>query len=66
MQKAFLSDKQGYKTEPVLSKLRNCDRPLADNRRVLEGIIWVFKTQARWRDLPKEYPSASTCWRRLR
>jgi len=25
-----------------------------------------LKTGARWRDLPRELPSASTCWRRLR
>ena len=41
-------------------------RPWADNREVLEGILWVLKTGARWRDLPPEYPSPSTCWRRLR
>jgi transposase len=66
MQKAFLSDKQWAKVEPLLPKSRSGGRPWADNRRVLEGILWVLKTGARWRDLPKEYPSASTCWRRLR
>jgi transposase len=66
MQKAFLSDEQWAKLEPLLPKARSGGRPWADNRRVLEGILWVLKTGARWRDLPKEYPSASTCWRRLR
>jgi transposase len=66
MQKAFLSDEQWAKLEPLLPKVRSGGRPWADNRRVLEGIFWVLKTGARWRDLPKEYPSASTCWRRLR
>jgi transposase len=66
MQKAFLSDKQWAKLEPLLPKVRSRGRPWADNRRVLEGILWVLKTGARWRDLPEEYPSASTCWRRLR
>jgi transposase len=66
MQKAFLSDKQWAKLEPLLPKLRSRGRPWANNRRVLEGILWVLKTGARWRDLPREYPSASTCWRRLR
>jgi transposase len=66
MQQTFLSDKQWSKIEPLLPKLRSRGRPWADNRRVLEGILWVLKTGARWRDLPKEYPSASTCWRRLR
>jgi transposase len=66
MQKAFLSDEQWAKLEPLLPKERSRGRPWADNRRVLEGILWVLKTGARWRDMPKEYPSASTCWRRLR
>jgi transposase len=66
MQKAFLSDGQWAKLEPLLPKERSRGRPWADNRRVLEGILWVLRTGARWRDLPKEYPSASTCWRRLR
>ncbi|HEX8237763.1 MAG TPA: transposase [Abditibacteriaceae bacterium] len=41
-------------------------RSPADNRAVVEGILWVLKTGARWRDLPPRYPSPSTCWRRLR
>jgi len=41
-------------------------RPKADKRQTFEGIIWVLKTGARWCDLPDEYPSPSTCWRRLR
>jgi transposase len=66
MQKAFLSDEQWAKIDPLLPKVRSRGRPWADNRRVVEGILWVLKTGARWRDLPTEYPSASTCWRRLR
>jgi transposase len=37
-----------------------------DDREVLEGILWVLRSGARWKDLPAEYPSATTCWRRLR
>jgi transposase len=66
MQQAFLSDEQWARLEPLLPKTRSRGRPWADNRQVLEGILWVLKTGARWRDLPKEYPSPSTCWRRLR
>lgn len=40
-------------------------RPRYENREVLEGILWVLKTGARWRDLPKEYPSYQTCHRRF-
>lgn len=65
-QKRLLSDKQWEKIEPHLPKMSSKGRPWCDNREVLEGILWVLKTGARWRDLPKEYPSPSTCWRRLR
>lgn len=36
------------------------------NRDCFEGILWVLRSGARWKDLPKRYPSPSTCWRRLR
>ena len=36
------------------------------NRPVFEGILWVLRSGARWKDLPEQYPSPSTCWRRLR
>src|SRR5664279_616474 len=41
-------------------------RPWASNRSCFEGILWVLRVGARWRDLPSEYPNGSTCWRRLR
>jgi len=65
MPKPFLSDEQWKKIEPLLPQSSGRGRPWAENRRVLEGILWVLKTGARWRDLPPEYPSPSTCWRRL-
>ena len=40
-------------------------RPAADNRACFEGILWVLRTGARWRDLPPQYPRPTTCWRRL-
>ena len=40
-------------------------RPRADDRRILEGILWVLRTGARWQDIPREYGSPTTCWRRL-
>lgn len=41
-------------------------RPWAENRACFEGILWVLRTGARWRDMPDQYPSGVTCWRRLR
>ena len=65
----MLTDRQWEKIEPLLPKLRKGKRggrPWADSRRVLEGILWIARSGARWQDLPTEYPSPSTCWRRLR
>jgi transposase len=45
-------------------------RPYEDHRRVVNGILWVLRTHARWRDLPPRYGSWHTChdrylrWRR--
>ena len=41
-------------------------RPRWDDRAVLESILWLLRTGARWRDLPVDGPSPATCWRRLR
>lgn len=40
-------------------------RPRADVRQCLEGILWVLRTGARWKDLPRSFPSYVTCWRRF-
>jgi len=34
-------------------------------RSVLEGILWILKTGARWKDLPKSFPPYQTCHRRF-
>jgi transposase len=40
-------------------------RPRAEDRAVMEGILWVLRSGARWRDMPDRYPAYATCWRRL-
>jgi transposase len=40
-------------------------RPRVDDRECLEGILWLLRTGSRWRDIPVDLPSGSTCWRRL-
>ncbi len=52
--------------QPLLPPGGKQGRPRSDDRLVLEGILWVLRSGARWRDLPERYPSDSTCWRRLR
>jgi len=40
-------------------------RPRADVRRCFEGIVWILRSGARWKDLPRSFPSYVTCWRRF-
>jgi transposase len=40
-------------------------RPRADDRSVLNGILWIMRTGAAWQDLPDRYPSPATCHRRF-
>jgi transposase len=39
--------------------------PRVDDRRVLNGIFWVLRSGAPWRDLPERY-SAGLCSHQLR
>lgn len=41
-------------------------RPRRTSRECVEGILWVLRTGARWKDLPAHFPSPPTCWRRFR
>ncbi len=41
-------------------------RPAKDHRLVLEGILWVLRTGAPWRDLPQRYGSWRTVYSRFR
>ena len=41
-------------------------RPPAPARDCMEGILWILRSGARWKDMPARFPSATTCWRRHR
>ena len=65
----LLTEAMWTKIGPLLPEMKSGPkggRPWRGNREVLEGILWVLRTGAAWADLPEEYPSPSTCWRRLR
>ena len=65
----LLTDAQWETIRPLLPKRprpRRGGRPRAPDRKVLEGILWILRSGARWQDLPDEFPHPSTCWRRLR
>lgn len=51
---------------PVHEPSPHGGRERFDDRFCLEGIVWVLRSGARWRDMPKHFPSGTTCWRRLK
>lgn len=38
-------------------------RPPQDKRQVLNGIIWICRTGAQWKEMPDKYPPYQTCHR---
>lgn len=41
-------------------------RPRVSDHECFEGVLYVLITGAKWKNVPPEYPSPATCWRRLR
>lgn len=64
-----LTDEQWAVVEPLIPRPpRRPDgrgRPRVDDRAVLNGILWILRTGAPWKDLPERYPSYQTCHRRF-
>lgn len=40
-------------------------RPAREKREVMEGVLWVLRTGAPWKDLPERFPPYQTCHRRF-
>jgi transposase len=62
-----LTDKQWEIIEPILPKSKSKPgkrgRPPVNKRAVFNGILWILRTGAQWRELPNKYPSYQTCHR---
>lgn len=63
-----LTDEQWLLLEPFLPELpRRSDgrgRPWRSQREVLDGVLWILRSGARWQDLPGRFPLYQTCQRR--
>ncbi len=64
-----LTEEQWEFVQPLLPKPKQRTdgrgRPWRDPRDVLDGILWILRTGAPWRDLPGRYPPYQTCHRRF-
>lgn len=62
-----LSDKQWDLIRPLLPKPVEREdgkgRPSQDQRKILNGILWVCRTGAAWKDIPGRYVPYQTCHR---
>jgi transposase len=59
-----LSDYEWSVIKPMLpNKPRGI--PRVDDRRILNGIFWVLRSRAPWRDLPCNYGPPTTCYNRF-
>ena len=64
---AFLTDSQWALIAPMMpSATVKGGRPFQDHRRVVEGIIYRYRTGIPWRDLPESFGPWQTVWKRHR
>ena len=55
MMEGELQEEQWELIAPLLPKPKRRGRPRAEDRRTLNGILWVLRSGARWKDLPPKY-----------
>lgn len=61
-----VSDEQWEQIKPYLGNERKkMGRPQSDNRKILNGLMWILKTGAPWRDLPEYYGPWQTVYKRF-
>src|ERR1700712_1684938 len=61
MRRGDLTDEQWQRLEPLLPPEKPwTGRPNEDHRRILNGILWIHRTGAPWRDLPRCYGPMGT------
>ena len=57
-----LTDEQWDLIKEVFPPPAATGRPPANRRDVVDGILWILKTGAAWRDLPEELGKWGTVW----
>ena len=56
MGRGDLTDQQWQQLQPLLPPPKpTTGRPAKDHRTIINGILWVLRTGAPWRDLPERY-----------
>jgi transposase len=56
MNRGDLTNTQWERLQPLLPPQKpKTGRPAVDHRRILNGMLWILRTGAPWRDLPERY-----------
>ncbi len=63
-----LTQKQWAVLKPLLPRQnkKKGGRPRANDRKTMNGILWVLRTGAQWNEMPHRYGAPTTAWRRLK
>jgi len=67
MRRHELTDEHWERLTPLLPpEIPATGRPNKDHRTILNGILWILRTGAPWRDLPERYGPWHTVYSRFR
>lgn len=66
MNRGDLTNEQWEQLAPLLPLQKpRTGRPALDHRQVMNGILWVLRTGAPWRDMPERYGKWATVYSRF-
>ena len=57
-----LTDEQWNLIADVFGEPARTGRPPRDRRQIVDGILWIMRTGAPWRDLPEAFGPWQTVW----
>ena len=57
-----LTDEQWDCIADVFPPPAKTGRPPSDRRMIVDGILWIMRTESPWRDLPDEFGPWGTVW----
>ena len=67
MNRGDLTNEQWERLKPLLPPQKpHTGRPASDHRAMVNGILWVLRTGAPWRDLPERYGPWASVYSRFR
>jgi transposase len=63
MTRLRMNDKQWQRIQPMIPDGKPGGRPPLDRRTIIDGILWILRTGAPWRDIPEAFGKWQTVWR---